>query len=229
MTLSFRPNPPSRVPTQPLKIVAMGDSLVYGYGDPIGGGWVERLRRQWMAEATSPILYNLGIRGDRVGQVIQRLEREFSLRGEIRNRLPDRLILSVGVNDSARLRQPDGKPYTDFSIFQDQIRQLLDRARALCPVLFVGMVPVNEANMPFLGCLYFNHFDQYRFKEFTKRACEERQIPYLDLFEWWMARDETWRHDLLSPDGLHPNSKGYQAIWERVACWPPIAGVAAGV
>ncbi|MEM9771733.1 MAG: hypothetical protein AAF889_09090, partial [Cyanobacteria bacterium P01_D01_bin.73] len=34
--------------TQPLKVLAIGDSIVYGYGDVSGGGWVERLRRQWM-------------------------------------------------------------------------------------------------------------------------------------------------------------------------------------
>ena len=34
--------------TQSLRIVALGDRLVYGYGDLVGGGWVERLRRQWM-------------------------------------------------------------------------------------------------------------------------------------------------------------------------------------
>ena len=54
---------------QPLKVVALGDSLVYGFGDPIGGGWVERLRRSWM-EADDHILYNLGIRGDRVAQLV---------------------------------------------------------------------------------------------------------------------------------------------------------------
>ncbi|MCZ8162768.1 MAG: G-D-S-L family lipolytic protein, partial [Microcystis sp. LE19-196.1B] len=37
--------------THPLKIVALGDSLVYGYGDPVGGGWAERLRRLWMDSA----------------------------------------------------------------------------------------------------------------------------------------------------------------------------------
>ena len=26
----------------PQKVVVLGDSLVYGYGDPQGGGWVER-------------------------------------------------------------------------------------------------------------------------------------------------------------------------------------------
>ncbi|WP_338429447.1 hypothetical protein [Synechococcus elongatus] len=35
-------------PLVPQRWIAIGDSTVYGYGDPEGGGWVERLRRQWM-------------------------------------------------------------------------------------------------------------------------------------------------------------------------------------
>ena len=91
---------------QPLKVIALGDSLVYGFGDPVGGGWVERLRRYWM-ETDDHILYNLGIRGDRVAQVSERLEQEFRYRGEIRNRVPDLILLSVGVNDTTRLGRPD--------------------------------------------------------------------------------------------------------------------------
>src|SRR6476469_5837958 len=93
----------------PLKLVVLGDSIVYGFGDPEGGGWVERLRRRWMSpDSPGHILYNLGVRGDGVKQVSQRLENEFRHRGELRNRVPDAIILSVGVNDSARLRRPNG-------------------------------------------------------------------------------------------------------------------------
>lgn len=145
---------------QPLKIVAIGDSLVYGYGDPVGGGWVERLRRLWMADADRA-LYNLGIRGDRTVQVIERLEAEFCRRGELKNRLPDLIVLSVGVNDSARLRRADGKLFTEFETFKVLMGELLEKAQKLAPVLFVGMVPVDETKMPFLDCFYYNHFDQY--------------------------------------------------------------------
>ena len=30
---------------RPLRLVALGDSTIYGFGDPEGGGWVERLRQ----------------------------------------------------------------------------------------------------------------------------------------------------------------------------------------
>ncbi len=85
------------VQRHPLKIVALGDSLIYGFGDPLGGGWVERLRRQWMmeSETTGHVLYNLGIRGNRVAQVSDRLENEFRQRGELRHNNPDAILLSV--------------------------------------------------------------------------------------------------------------------------------------
>ncbi|MBD2652878.1 MULTISPECIES: SGNH/GDSL hydrolase family protein [Synechocystis] len=205
----------------PLKVLAMGDSLVYGYGDPIGGGWAERLRRFWMEE-NGPVLYNLGIRGDRVAQVSERLEQEFRLRGEIRNKVPDLLILSVGVNDSPRLGRPDGRCFTDEILFQKQVEQLLDSAHQLCPVLFIGMVPVNEARMPFLDCFYFNHSDQRRFKTITQQACGDRQIPYLDIFEIWQQRGQEWINDHLMADGLHPNVAGYKALLDDIHHWQPL-------
>ncbi|MEC4986287.1 MAG: GDSL-type esterase/lipase family protein [Oscillatoria sp. PMC 1068.18] len=211
-------------PAHPLKIVALGDSIIYGYGDPEGGGWVERLRRQWMyPESPGHVIYNLGIRGDGVARVSQRLQQEFATRGELRNRLPELIILSVGVNDSPRLQRRNGRLYTDFTLFQTQINQLLEEAQNLCPVLFVGMVPVDERKMPFWDCLYYNHEEQYRYKEVTKAACLEHQIPYLDIFDLWMSRGEDWRLSRLYADGLHPNIQGYQSLLADVLNWQPIA------
>ena len=209
---------------QPLKIVALGDSLVYGFGDYEGGGWVERLRRQWMLpQSPGHVLYNLGIRGDRTIQVYQRLEQEFSCRGELRNRLPDLILLSVGVNDSPCLGRKDGKLFTDFGEFQAQMGNLLDLAQSFCPVMFIGIVPVDETKMPFIDCLYYSHLNQYRYKEATKRACQERQIPYLDIFDLWLARGEDWVNTQLSADGLHPNVQGYQTLLQDILQWQPIA------
>ena len=205
---------------QPLKVIALGDSLVYGYGDYVGGGWVERLRRRWMSpQSSGHVLYNLGVRGDRVCQVYQRLEQEFSRRGELRNRVPDLILLSVGVNDSARLSKSDGKLHTDLNEFRQQIERLLNLAQSLCPVLFVGMVPVNEAKMPFLDCFYFNHLDQYRYKEATLKACQPRNIPYLDIFDLWLSRGKDWLKYQLGDDGLHPNVTGYQTLLEDILAW----------
>ncbi|MEL4893844.1 GDSL-type esterase/lipase family protein [Crocosphaera sp. Alani8] len=205
--------------TASLRIVALGDSLVYGYGDTVGGGWVERLRRGWMGQKNGHVLYNLGVRGDRIYQVEERLEGEYRCRGELRNRVPDVIMLSVGVNDSARLRRPDGRLFTEFDTYQQQIENLLDKAQQLCPVYFVGMVPVDEQKMPFMDCFYFNNFDQYRYKEVTKKACHSRNIPYLDIFDLWLGRGEDYVKLRLTNDGLHPNVKGYESLYEDIINW----------
>lgn len=205
---------------QPLRVIALGDSLIYGYGDYVGGGWVERLRRQWMSpNGAGHVLYNLGVRGDRTAQVTLRLEQEFNRRGELRNRVPDLIVLSVGVNDSARVGKPEGKPLTDFEEFKQQINHLLDVAQNLCPVLFIGMTPVDETKMPFMECLYYNHFDQYRYKEATLQACQQRNIPYLDIFDLWLSRGINWINTQLGDDGLHPNVSGYQTLFSDITTW----------
>jgi lysophospholipase L1-like esterase len=230
--------PSALYPSQPLPPVArpkaliqrwvvVGDSLVYGYGDPIGGGWVERLRRQGLAPnqaQVSPVVYNLGVRGDGVRQVNLRLEDEFRCRGELRNQVPDLLILSVGVNDSPRLGRIDGRNFLAFDAFRLEMAELLDRARRLCPVLFVGSVPVAESAMPFLDCLYYNHADQARYKDATRLACEARHIPYLDMFDLWQGRGQDWCRERLSPDGLHPNVLGHEALLTDILDWPALQG-----
>ncbi len=211
-------------PATPLKLVVLGDSLVYGFGDPEGGGWVERLRRQWMhPDSAGHVLYNLGVRGDTLKQVTRRLEHEFRYRGELRNRVPDRIILSVGVNDSPRLGRPEGRNSTPFDEFQRQLAILLDQAQQLCPVLFIGMVPVNENRMPFLDVFFYNHRDQYRYKEVTRLACQERQIPYLDIFDLWQRRGWDWCQLQMASDGLHPNPTGYCHLLQDILNWQPLA------
>jgi lysophospholipase L1-like esterase len=81
------------------------------------------------------------------------------------------------------------------------------------------MVPVDETKMPFLDCFYYNHTDQYRYKEATRIACNQHCIPYLDIFDQWMERGEHWQSDRISDDGLHPNTLGYQALLEDVINW----------
>lgn len=211
---------------QPPKLVALGDSVVYGYGDPELGGWAERLRRRWMGQglmpnscSVAPVLYNLGVRGDGVIQVTRRLEAEFAQRGELRNQTPDGIILSVGVNDSAQLGRVGGRNYLSLEKFELALSQLLEQAQRLAPVYFVGMAPVDEAQMPFMDCFYYSHEEQRRYKEATRRACESRQIPYLDVFEQWVSRGPVWCNARLCPDGLHPNTQGHEEILQAVLAW----------
>ena len=132
------------------------------------------------------------------------------------------ILLSVGTNDSPRLGKANGKFYTEFTHFQQQIGDLLDLGSALAPVLFIGMTPVNESKMPFLDCLYYNHLDQYRYKEATLKACQARNIPYLDIFDLWLSRGETWLNAQYCDDGLHPSVRGYENLLNDILTWQPL-------
>ncbi len=214
--------PVLKMPVPP-KVVALGDSLTYGYGDWEQGGWVDRLKRHWMrpkgSGQASAILYNLGVRGDTIRQIHQRLGFEFLQRGELRRQHPHLLLLSFGVNDSARLGKATGRHFVPFAEFQSHLGELLDQAKGLSRVLFLGMVPVNEAQMPFMDALFFSQEDQYLYKEATRLACQERGIPYLDTFEMWRQRGQDWINQRLLEDGLHPNALGYQALFEDIMAW----------
>ncbi|MFG6105067.1 G-D-S-L family lipolytic protein [Leptolyngbyaceae cyanobacterium CCMR0082] len=207
----------------PKKVVVIGDSLIYGYGDIEGGGWVERLRRQWMDPSQpGPIIYNLGVRGDGVQRVARRLDGEFKLRGELRRRVPDILVLSVGLNDSARIGRSIGRPIMDRVAFTQELYGLLDQATQLCPTFFVGMVPVNEAAMPYADILHFSNSDQIHYNQITRHACAARQIPYLDLFQRWQSQGQAWCNERLCEDGLHPNVLGYRTLVQEISVWEPL-------
>lgn len=209
--------------THPKKVVIVGDSLVYGYGDTEGGGWVERLRRRWMDPSQpGPIIYNLGVRGDGVQRVADRLDREFKLRGELRRQVPDLLVLAVGLNDSARLGRSNGRLMTDEATFTEQLHNLLSQASSLCPTFFVGMVPVNEAAMPYADILHFSNADQVHYNRMIRHACKERQIPYLDLYHRWRSQGDEWCKARLCSDGLHPNVLGYRTLMADVMNWEPL-------
>jgi lysophospholipase L1-like esterase len=108
---------------------------------------------------------------------------------------------------------------TDSDRFTLEIVNLLDKAQSLCPVMFVGMVPVDESKMPFLDCMHFNHEDQFYYKEVTKSACQVRDIPYLDVFDLWQERGQDWINERLCEDGLHPNTDGYSALFQDILHW----------
>ena len=101
------------VMAHPRKLVALGDSGIYGWGDPLEGGWCERLRRHWMELPGGPVLYNLGVRGDGLERLAARLKAEVGCRGELRRQQPQGILLGVGLNDTARVGRANGRPQLD--------------------------------------------------------------------------------------------------------------------
>jgi len=204
----------------PRKLVALGDSGVFGWGDPLEGGWCERLRRHWMDLPGGPVLYNLGVRGDGLERLAARLGTEVGCRGELRRQLPQGILLGVGLNDTARVGRADGRPQLDADGFLFGLQQLLRQARAMAPVHVIGLTPVDEAAMPYAEVLWYSQADIRRYEGLLEEACLEADVPFLPLLDGLLA-DSDWPQ-WLSSDGLHLNSEGHRQVYQRVRDWPAL-------
>ena len=204
----------------PRKLVALGDSGVFGWGDPLEGGWCERLRRHWMELPGGPVLYNLGVRGDGLERLAARLSAEVGCRGELRRQLPQGILLGIGLNDTARVGRPDGRPQLDAEGFLFGLQQLLHKTKEIAAVHVIGLTPVEESAMPYAGVLWYSLADIRRYEALLEEACLEANVPFLPLLEGLLA-DSDWPL-WLSNDGLHLNSEGHRQVFERVRSWPAL-------
>jgi len=204
----------------PRKLIVLGDSGVYGWGDPEEGGWCERLRRHWMGLPDGPVLYGLGVRGDGLERVRTRLHQEVSGRGELRRQLPQGILLAVGLNDTARVGRPDGRPQLDPDAFLFGLRELLAQARALAPTLVLGLTPVLEEAMPFADVLWYGMDAIRRYEGLLEEAALEADVPFLPLLESFLEEPQ-WQQWLCG-DGLHLNSDGHAHVMERLRRWPAL-------
>ncbi|WP_216903442.1 GDSL-type esterase/lipase family protein [Synechococcus sp. CCY 9618] len=202
------------------KLVVLGDSGVYGSGDPDQGGWCERLRRHWMALPQGPVLYGLGVRGDGLERLAARCEAEVVCRGELRRARPQGILLSIGLNDTARVGRPDGRHQLAPEAFLFGLQQLLPRLQAIAPVLVLGLTPVDEAVMPFADMLWYDLATVRRYEGLLEEACMEADLPFLPLLDDLLA-DTHWLHWLCS-DGLHLNGDGHGQVYGRLRQWPAL-------
>ena len=204
----------------PRKLVALGDSGVFGWGDPLEGGWCERLRRHWMELPGGPVLYNLGVRGDGLERLAARLSAEVGCRGELRRQVPQGILLGIGLNDTARVGRADGRPQLDAEGFLFGLQQLLHQARAIAPVHVIGLTPVDEEAMPYADVLWYSLADIRRYEGLLEEACLGADVPFLPLLDGLVADPACpqW----LDSDGLHLNSEGHRQVYERVRRWPAL-------
>jgi lysophospholipase L1-like esterase len=204
----------------PRKLVVLGDSGPYGWGDSEQGGWCERLRCHWMETPDGPVLYNLGVRGDGLERVAARLPAEVGCRGELRRQVPQGILLAVGLNDSARVGRRDGRPQLVPEAFLFGLQQTLRLARTMAPVLVLGLTPVDDVVMPFADVLWYDLATVRRYEGVLEEACMEADVPFLPLVDSLTA-DPRWLQ-WLGSDGVHLNSEGHAQVFSRVRSWPAL-------
>ena len=208
------------MPENPKQLIIIGDSGVYGWGDLEEGGWCERLRRNWMKLPGAPVVYPLGVRGDGLEKVARRWEKEWEYRGELRRQVPDGLLISIGINDTARVGRPDGRPQLSSEAFSFGLMQLLKQIKTHAKVMVMGITPIDEDVMPFAKCLWYSNQASSIYEAQIEEACLELDIPFLPLHQE-MLSEPNWI-SWIEPDGIHLNSNGHYWISKKVMSWPAL-------
>jgi acyl-CoA thioesterase-1 len=181
--------PPRAAAAEPLRLLALGDSLTAGYGLPAGQGFVPRLEAALRARGRAVRVLDGGVSGDTTAGGLARLDWALADR-------PQAAIVTLGGNDGLRGLDP-AQTHANLAAILDRLA-----ARGI-PVLLAGMLAP-----PNLGAEYGREFaGVYR------RLAEER--PGVLLYPFFLegvAADPA----LNQADGIHPNAQGVEEIVRRI-------------
>lgn len=101
--------------------------------------------------------------------------------------------------------------------FKENIKKLISQAKEFSPeVIFIGPTPVDEAKttpVPWDENKFYKNDYLHQYDEIIKSVCQENKILFVEIFNQWIQTDFK---QLLDQDGLHPNSKGHEKIFEAV-------------
>jgi len=193
-----------------ITICVFGDSIVRSCKQPENKKWVGKLRYfLWKIYEVNTV-YDLGIDGETIERLLKRFETE------CRAREPNIIIINIGINDSQYNSQKNSFRVS-FRKFKKNLDYLIAKGKNFTPkIIIIGLLPIDESSArPFLRGLhrYYTNKDRKKYNEGVKLAAEENNILFIDLFESWIKINYK---KLLTSDGIHPNSKGHQKIFEKV-------------
>ena len=127
------------------------------------------------------------------------------------------MLLSVGLNDIARVGRPDGRPQLSIEAYAFGMSRLLEEIKLQSSVMVMGMTPVDEAVMPFAECLWYSNRNVQIYEAALEEVCLEADVPFLALQN--AARNEPDWLSWMEPDGIHLNADGHRWMHQRLREW----------
>jgi acyl-CoA thioesterase-1 len=166
-------------------IVALGDSLLAGYGITPPQAYPARLEAALRAQGVAATVTNAGVSGDTTADGLARLD--FTLGGQ----KPDLVLISLGGNDMLRGLSPE----TARSNLDAILTRLDDKH---IPVVLLGMMAA-----PNLGKDYGRRFDTI-YPDLAKK----HHTALVPLF----VASINGKEGLQLPDHIHPTPEGVEAM-----------------
>src|SRR3989344_4142587 len=167
-------------------ISVFGDSLVYGMGDSLDGGWVTRVQHKIKGKNK---FLNFGIPGDTSKDLLERIDEELS------ESKPGTVIVFIGANDSQ---------------YKNNLEKIVEKIKKYTnEIIFIGLPKMNDDITTDWHYIYnFCNNNLQKYDAIIKNFCKENSFKYIRLFDLLEESD--------LDDGAHPNSKGYEKIADRI-------------
>ncbi|RDI62375.1 arylesterase [Microvirga subterranea] len=173
---------------QPIRLVALGDSLTAGYGLPQEAAFPVVLERALKAKGYNVEVANAGVSGDTASAGLDRLD--WSVPDGT-----DGVIVELGANDMLRGVDP--------SVPRKAIDGIVERLKARgIPVMLAGMLASRN-----LGADYAQKFDSL-YPDIAKK----HDLVLYPFFLDGVAGERS----LNLQDGIHPTAKGVEIIVARI-------------
>lgn len=170
------------------KIMVFGDSLVAGYGLPVGDAFPAQLEARLKADGHAIKVINAGVSGDTTSAGLTRLDWSLTQK-------PDYFVLVLGGNDMLRR--------VDLAVTRANLDKIVEKVRARnIPVLIAGMRTyrnLDESGADGLQKIY----------EDVARKHGASLYPF---FLDGIALDAKYNLD----DGIHPNKQGVAIIVDKI-------------
>jgi acyl-CoA thioesterase-1 len=174
--------------SEPLKIVAFGDSLTSGHKLPEKDAYPAVIQKKLKSAGLPYTILNHGVSGDTTTRALRRLDRALAEKPQI-------FIVELGVNDGLR-----GVPVPEIRANLEKIIAAAQEQNA--QVLLCGM----EA-LPLNGWEYTIAFH---------RMYEELALKYGVPLVPFLMNGVLGNPDLIGADGVHPNAAGARFIADTV-------------
>lgn len=192
-------------------ILCFGDSITFGRGEMPSIGWCGRLKDYFERKDFHNGVYNLGISGQTSTDLLKRFEIEADTRIRL-HRVDNKylILIAIGTNDC----KFDGEiPRLSEDKFRENIKSLISKSKNFKADLgFIGLTCVDEERTtPFEETIFTNERVKL-FNNIIKEECNSENVKFLDMYE--MMLKENYKE--LLADGLHPNSKGYDFMVEKI-------------
>jgi len=197
------------------RILVFGDSIAWGAWD-IGGGWVQHLSTYLMERILKNpndyyCVFNLSVSGDTSKEIVKRFD--FEAKYTISKEQETIIIFAFGINDPSFTESLD-KPLVSEKKFVQNITLLYRQAKKYTSkIIFVGPTPVYEPKTnPWFKGMFFSNKTIKKYDDLIRNFCSEKRVNYIGLFR----KFKNLNLEIYIEDGLHPNSKGHELIFEIV-------------